>query len=101
MTTYNRLYDGISNVAWGYFFLYFDINLGTVSVLPNFVGFLLFLKAIDLLKIQNIRYVQNCKRSPYSLNPAIFAKYFAIFNVGTTYKIFLPSKVVFNNSLVT
>lgn len=50
MTTYNRLYDGISNVAWGYFFLYFDINLGTVSVLPNFVGFLLFLKAIDLLK---------------------------------------------------
>lgn len=50
MTTYNRLYDGISKVAWGYFFLYFDINLGTVSVLPNFVGFLLFLKAIDLLK---------------------------------------------------
>lgn len=50
MTTYNRLYDGISKVAWGYFFLYFDINLGTVSVLPNFVGFLLFLKAIALLK---------------------------------------------------
>lgn len=50
METYNRLYDGISKVAWGYFFLYFDINLGTVSVLPNFVGFLLFLKAIDLLK---------------------------------------------------
>ena len=28
-----QLYQGISNAAWGYFFLYFDIKLGTyVSV---------------------------------------------------------------------
>lgn len=50
METYNRLYDGITKTAWGYFFLYFDINLGTVSILPDFVGFLLFLSAINLLK---------------------------------------------------
>ena len=44
-----KLYTGISRCAWGYFFLYFDINFGSVSVLPRFVGFWLFLSAIDLL----------------------------------------------------
>lgn len=44
-----KLYTGISRCAWGYFFLYFDINFGPVSVLPRFVGFWLFLSAIDLL----------------------------------------------------
>ena len=48
------LYTGISRAAWGYFFLYFnlDINIGgnTVGVLPAFVGMALFLSAIELLK---------------------------------------------------
>lgn len=44
------LYTGVSRAAWGYFFLYFDFNIGTVSVLPSFVGVLLFLSAIHLLK---------------------------------------------------
>lgn len=44
------IYDGISRAAWGYFFLYFDINFGTVSILPRFVGWLLFLSAIGRLK---------------------------------------------------
>ena len=46
----NNLYHGISKCAWAYFFLYFDINLGLVSILPDFVAFLLFLSAIGLLK---------------------------------------------------
>lgn len=50
MTTYTKLYDGISKVAWGYLFLYFDINIGTVSILPSFVGYILFLQAIKLLE---------------------------------------------------
>ena len=50
MTDYQKLYAGISRVAWGYFFLYFDINIGTVSVLPSFVGYLLFLSAIGHMK---------------------------------------------------
>ena len=49
-----KLYTGISRAAWGYFFLYFnlDINMGgsTVSVLPAFVGMALFLSSINLLK---------------------------------------------------
>ena len=42
-------YNGLSYAAWGYFFLNFDFKLGTVTILPNFVGFLLFLSAISLL----------------------------------------------------
>lgn len=45
----NQIYDGLSNAAWGYFFVTFDFNLGTVSVLPRFVGFLLLLSAAGKL----------------------------------------------------
>ncbi len=50
MTQYQKLYTGVSRAAWGYVFLYFDFKLGTVSILPSFVGIFLFLSAIDLLK---------------------------------------------------
>lgn len=50
MTNRSSLYKGLSCAAWGYFFLIFDVNLGTVSILPRFVGWLLFLAAIDRLK---------------------------------------------------
>ena len=50
MTHRQTLYAAISKAAWGYFFLYFDLNLNSVSVLPSFVGFLLFLSAIKLIK---------------------------------------------------
>ena len=54
MNKTDRLYTGITRAAWGYFFLYFnvDINMGgnTVGLLPAFVGMALFLSAIELLK---------------------------------------------------
>lgn len=50
MTNHQKLYSGISKAAWGYFFLYFNINFNNVSILPSFVGYLLFLSAINLLK---------------------------------------------------
>ena len=49
MIDQSTLYSGLSNAAWGYFFLNFDFNLGTVSIFPRFVGFLLFLSAIRKL----------------------------------------------------
>ena len=49
MTDYHKLYTGIGRAAWGYFFIYFDINLNTVSILPSFIGYLLFLSAINYL----------------------------------------------------
>lgn len=43
------LYDGLSHAAWGYFFLTFDFNLNTVSILPRFMGWLLLLYACGRL----------------------------------------------------
>ena len=50
MTDRSTLYKGLSCAAWGYFFLIFDVNLGTVSILPRFLGWLLFLYTIDELQ---------------------------------------------------
>lgn len=50
MTLRETLYRGVSCAAWGYFFLYFDINLGRLQILPEFVGYGLFLYAISLLQ---------------------------------------------------
>lgn len=52
MTDRETLYKGASCAAWGYLFLYLDFNLGTVSILPRFVGWLLFLSAIRHLSAQ-------------------------------------------------
>ena len=49
MTDYQKLYTGIGRDAWGYFFIYFNININTVSILPSFIGYLLFLSAINYL----------------------------------------------------
>lgn len=49
MTAYQKLYTGIGRAAWGYFFIYFDFNINTVSILPSFIGYLLFLSAINYL----------------------------------------------------
>jgi len=41
---------GAGYAAWGYLFLYFNINFGSVSILPSFVGFILFYNAIKMLE---------------------------------------------------
>lgn len=47
------VYSGLSNAAWGYFFLHidfnFNVNQASVSILPKFVGWLLLLSAIGKL----------------------------------------------------
>ncbi len=50
MTDRQTMYTGLSHAAWGYLFLCLDFNLGNVSVLPRFAGWLLFLSAIEKLK---------------------------------------------------
>lgn len=49
MTAYQKLFHGIDRAAYGYFFLYFNINIDGISLLPTFVGYLLFLSAIGLM----------------------------------------------------
>lgn len=50
MTDRSSLYKGLSCAAWGFLFLNLDFNLGSVSILPRFLGWLLFLYTIDELK---------------------------------------------------
>lgn len=50
MTNYQKRYEGISKAAWGYLFIYLDVNINSVSLLPAFVGYLFFLSAINYLK---------------------------------------------------
>ncbi len=50
MTNYENICKGLKRVAWGYFFLYFNFNLFTLNVLPDFLGYILFLSAITLMK---------------------------------------------------
>lgn len=45
----NRMYTGLSQAAWGYFFITFDFNLNHVSILPRFVGYILLYLAVDKL----------------------------------------------------
>lgn len=47
MTKHQQLYNGVLKTAWAYFFLYFDINIQSVSILPSFIGYILFLSAIN------------------------------------------------------
>ena len=44
------LYKSIGKIALGYFFIYFNFNLGTFNLLPIFVGYLLILYAIGALE---------------------------------------------------
>lgn len=41
-----QLYKAIKRIGWGYVMLYFDINLGTIDILPAFYGFWFFYEAI-------------------------------------------------------
>lgn len=45
----NNIYRGLTKTIWGYVFLHLNVNLGTLNVLPNWVGYLLFFSAIILL----------------------------------------------------
>lgn len=49
-TDRETLYRGASHAAWGYFFLYIDINLGSLNILPDWAAYALFLSAIGKLR---------------------------------------------------
>ena len=46
MNEYEKLYSGIGKVAWGYFFIYFDLKINGISLLPAFIGYFLLLSAV-------------------------------------------------------
>lgn len=45
----NELYQAIRRIAWGYVLIHVNFTLGTVNVLPNWWGYVLFVMAIKEL----------------------------------------------------
>ena len=46
MTNFTRLYKSIGKILWGYVFILFSINIGTVDILPDFAGYILLMIGI-------------------------------------------------------
>ncbi len=44
-----RLADGVKLIALGYLLLHLDLNLGALNILPNWLGYILILKALPAL----------------------------------------------------
>lgn len=47
--TDNNYTEALGHIAWGYLLLYLDFNLGTLDILPNWLGYLLIYQAITTL----------------------------------------------------
>ncbi|MBR4020616.1 MAG: CCA tRNA nucleotidyltransferase [Firmicutes bacterium] len=43
----NNYKDALKKIAWGYVFLYFNLNFGLVDILPAWVGYILIQQALD------------------------------------------------------
>ena len=59
-----KLSSAIGLVAWGYFFIYFNLNLGPIDILPNFVGYMFILNSLDKLAVE--------ERSTILLRPLVY-----------------------------
>ena len=44
-----KLTDAVKQIAWGYVLLHVNINLGTLNILPNWLGYVLMLGALPIL----------------------------------------------------
>ena len=49
MSEKERLGNAVKLIAWGYILVYININLGTLNVLPNWLGMLFMLRALPAL----------------------------------------------------
>lgn len=79
----SNTYRGLTKIAWGYVFLHFNLNLGTLNVLPNWVGYLLFFSAIALLG-EDLRNLILLKPFCILLGVAELADWLAVLCTGET-----------------
>ena len=49
MEQHEALYRSIKNIAWGYVLIHLHINIGTLDLLPDWCGYLLFLGALTVI----------------------------------------------------
>ncbi len=51
-TYYEKLTGAVKQIAWGYVLLHVDLNLGTINVLPAWLGYVLILSALPVLAME-------------------------------------------------
>ena len=44
-----ELADAVKRIAWGYVLLHVNVNLGSLNILPNWLGYLLILGVLPML----------------------------------------------------
>ena len=44
-----KLAGAVKFIAWGYILLHLNFNLGTLNILPNWLGYVLMLQALPIL----------------------------------------------------
>lgn len=44
-----ELSSGVKRIAWGYLLIYLNVNLGTLNILPNWLGYCFFLWALPTI----------------------------------------------------
>ena len=44
-----KLASAVKQIAWGYVLLHVNVNLGTLNILPNWLGYVLMLSALPIL----------------------------------------------------
>lgn len=52
MEQHEALRSAVRRVAWGYLLILLDINLGSLNILPNWLGYILILRALPALKAE-------------------------------------------------
>lgn len=45
-----RLTNGVKLIAFGYILLHLNLNLGTINILPNWLGYILILRSLPVLR---------------------------------------------------
>jgi len=49
MSDRQKLCDAVKLIAWGYVLIYLDVSISTLNILPNWLGYMLFLRALPAL----------------------------------------------------
>lgn len=83
-----ELESGYRKLFWGYFFIMFHINLGTLQILPSFVGWSMVVVGVSMFQAI---YPQKYMRDAYRLAIVLCAESVISFVMGLAFISFLNS----------
>jgi len=77
----NELYQALRKTAWGYILIHVNVNLGSINILPDWLGYLIFVSVIPILarEIESIKLLKQLATAIavvevlYWINDSLFA----------------------------